>query len=54
MDEMLSLMACFKKCNYEDEAKCAGEKLRLDQCLEHYVREPTEPSCTSQVPQNKI
>lgn len=33
MDEMMSLLACFKRCNFEDDRKCAGEKKKLDDCL---------------------
>ena len=28
MDEMTALLACFKKCNFEDDARCAGRSAR--------------------------
>jgi hypothetical protein len=38
-DEMMMLLACFKKCNFED-AKCMGEKKALDACLAFQARQP--------------
>ena len=43
MDEMMSLLACFKRCNFEDDRKCAGEKKKLDECLIFQVRHNTHP-----------
>jgi hypothetical protein len=40
MDEMMGLLACFKRCNFEDDRKCAGEKKKLDDCLIFAVSPP--------------
>jgi hypothetical protein len=40
MDEMTALLACFKKCNFEDDARCAGEKRALDACLSFAAKQP--------------
>jgi hypothetical protein len=41
LDEMTGLMACMKRCNFEDDRKCAGEKLKLDDCLIYMVIHPS-------------
>lgn len=45
MDEMMSLLACFKKCGFEDDRKCAGEKKKLDECMIFHVS--NTPHCGS-------
>jgi len=42
LDEMTGLMACMKRCNFEDDRKCAGEKLKLDDCLIYMAKQPKE------------
>ena len=40
MEEMTALLACFKKCNFEDDARCAGERRALDSCLNLAAKQP--------------
>jgi len=42
-EEMLALLACFKKCDFAGtESKCAGERKRLDACLMFQAKQPTK------------
>lgn len=40
MEEMNALLACFKRCNFEDDARCAGERRSLDACLNFAAKQP--------------
>ena len=40
-DEMLALLACFKKCDFVGtESKCAAERKKLDACLMFQAKQP--------------
>ena len=40
-DEMLALLACFKKCDFVGtESKCAAERKQLDACLMVQAKQP--------------
>ena len=40
-DEMLALLACFKKCDFVGtESKCAAERKILDACLMFQAKQP--------------
>ena len=40
MEEMTALLACFKKCILEVDARCAGVRRALDSCLNLGAKHP--------------